>query len=270
MAQKPNNALIAFYFFTGLWSFDATNGLWILYLVHCHWSLFQIGMAEAGFHLVSLLSDVPTGAFADRFGRRQSLVLGLLIWTTAPVMTFVFAPLSVVFGVFSISLGALSWTFIGGADQALLYGLTQSQPLSYARIYGRLTALSLSATAIAITAGGFLVSHGGWIYPYLLTPATNLIAVIPILSIPEPEPKEPKSETRVLTAIQQAGRITSQDVTLRWTPLSRQIFDPQSVRLASFPFGYHRGLYPPVWRGPLIGPPPNGRPSPKGCLSGLT
>ncbi len=57
--------------------------------------------------------------------------------------------------------------------QALLYGLTQSQPLSYARIYGRVAALSLGATGIAIVVGGFLVIHGGWIYPYLLTAATN-------------------------------------------------------------------------------------------------
>ena len=214
MSHRPNNSLIAFYCFTGLWSFNATSGLWILYLIHCHWSLFQIGIAEAGFHLVSFMSDVPTGAFADRFGRRQSLMIGLLIGSTIPVMTFVLAPRSVFLGVLSISLGALSWTFIGGADQALLYGLTQSQPLSYARIYGRVAALSLGATGIAIVVGGFLVIHGGWIYPYLLTAATNLMAMTPMMWIPRPGIEEHKSEASVLTAIKGASRLASQDAAL--------------------------------------------------------
>lgn len=213
MSHRTTKPLIAFYCFTGLWSFNATSGLWILYLIHCHWSLFQVGIAEAGFHLVSFVSELPTGAFADRFGRRRSLVIGLLIGSTTSAMTFALAPHFTALGMLSISLGALSWTFIGGADQALLYGLTGSQR-SYAQIYGRVAALSLSATALAIVAGGFLVSHGGWIWPYLLTVATNLLAVIPVLWIPKATSEGCDSQESVLKTIQQAGRVVSQDARL--------------------------------------------------------
>lgn len=212
MSHRTNKSLIAFYCFVGLWSFNATSGLWILYLIHCHWSLFQVGIAEAGFHLVSFVSELPTGAFADRFGRRRSLVIGLLIGSATSAMTFALAPHFIALGMLSISLGALSWTFIGGADQALLYGLAGSQR-SYARIYGRVAALSLSATAIAIVAGGFLVSHGGWIWPYLVTVATNLLAVIPVLWIPKVA-KGSDSQESVLKTVQQAGRIVRQDARL--------------------------------------------------------
>lgn len=105
---------LPYYVYTGLWSFNATSGLWILYLLHCHWTLFEVGLAESGFHIVSFLANVPTGAVTDRFGRRTSIAAGLGIGSVMPLATFLLAPVSVPWGILSISLGALSWTFIGG------------------------------------------------------------------------------------------------------------------------------------------------------------
>lgn len=219
MSIRLKHPLAAFYAFSGLWSFNATSGLWILYLLHCHWSLFQVGLAEAGFHIVSFVSDVPTGMFADRFGRRRSLVFGLLIGALTPAMTFIWAPVSVGLGILSVSVGALSWTFIGGADQALLYGLTASQPngLGYARTYGRMAGLSLSVTAIAIVTGGLLVSYDGWMWPYLITAGSNLIAVIPVLLIPQQQktvPTDQMSQATFMQMLRRATKLVGQDTNL--------------------------------------------------------
>lgn len=173
---------LPYYLYTGLWSFNATSGLWILYLLHCHWTLFEVGLAESGFHIVSFLANVPTGAVADRFGRRTSIAAGLGIGSVMPLATFLLAPVSVPWGILSISLGALSWTFIGGADEALLYDLAKAEGQSghYADIYGRAMGLSLSSQAAAIALGGLLAASGQWLWPYALTVATSFLALFAV------------------------------------------------------------------------------------------
>lgn len=179
--------LWAFYGFTICWAFNPTGGLWILYLLHAHWSLFDVGLAEAGFHMVSFFAEVPTGLFADRFGRRQSLAVGLIIHAITTVTTFLFAPNIRLLGFLSVSFGALAWSFIGGADRALLFGMVERQQGSgtFGRIYGRVLALNLAVRALATACGGILVLHLGWSMPYAIAAGTSLLGLAAVRSIPE-------------------------------------------------------------------------------------
>lgn len=79
----------------------------------------QIFLLEAVFQLTLLLSQVPTGAFADKYGRKKSLALGCLISVMA---CFVFA-LKADFGVFLVGeiLGGIGLSFAAGADFAIAY-----------------------------------------------------------------------------------------------------------------------------------------------------
>lgn len=71
-----------FFLYTFLWKLNFTSTLWILYLIHIGWPLWQITPAEVAFHASALLAEVPTGAFADRHGWRRSLRIGFLIHVT--------------------------------------------------------------------------------------------------------------------------------------------------------------------------------------------
>jgi len=125
-----SRTLQAFYAFVAFRWLRLTGALWVLYLLHVGWSLWQVGIAEAAFHAVSFAAGVPTGIFADRAGRRRSLLLGLLA-----------------LGTLAIGFGALGSSFIGGADQALLHDLSRGLPegsQAFARLYGRMDAISLT------------------------------------------------------------------------------------------------------------------------------
>lgn len=187
----PHRSLQAYYAFTVLSSLRLTDGLWILYLLHCHWTLWQVGLAESGFHLVSFLSDLPTGIFADTVGPRRSLIAGLAIGAAATVSTFLTAPHHIIWAMVSISLGSLGWTFIGGADQALLFHIGQeASEVSYPRLYGRTVAMALLSNAAAVAAGGWLAASVGWDIPYVLTAAFKLLALASVLKLP-PGPSLP-------------------------------------------------------------------------------
>ena len=65
--------------------------IWVIYLLDFrHLTLPQVGMMEAFYWGVKLLLEMPSGAFADRFGRRATFAVGLVI-EGAGVTTFAFA-----------------------------------------------------------------------------------------------------------------------------------------------------------------------------------
>lgn len=183
-----SRSLRAFYAFTVCWAFNPTSGLWILYLLHCHWSLFQVGLAESGFHLVSFLAEVPTGLFADRWGRRKSLAAGLSIQALTTATTFWLAPHSIALGTVSVACGALAWSFIGGADRALLFGIVSqdAQASTFGRVYGAVLAVHLAVSALATALGGWLVIQYGWSRPYEIAVASAVLGLTTIGLLPQP------------------------------------------------------------------------------------
>lgn len=189
--RSKRHALLSFYTLSGLRRFQLTNALWILYLLHVGWSLWQVGLAEAGFHLVSLLSDLPTGAFADRYGRRLSMAVGLSIGAVTTLSTYFLAPISPWAGGVSVALGALEWTFVGGADVALLNGILTSEtnePRSFSRGYSYFLQIGFISTAAASALGGVLVSHNSWEWPFLGTALSLLAALLLVPNLPAEHP----------------------------------------------------------------------------------
>lgn len=81
--------------------------------------LAQILFLNAWFMFWNFVLEVPTGAVADRFGRRASLLLGLATGSVATLI-YVSAPRLEVFLVAEVAM-ALAFTLISGADEALLY-----------------------------------------------------------------------------------------------------------------------------------------------------
>lgn len=186
--------LPAFYAFTALWYLRPTSALWILYLLHSGWTLWQVGVAEAAFHAVHLVSDLPTGAFADRYGRRLSMAVGIAIGAVQPLVAFVAAPLSVPLGSAAIAFGALAYTFVGGADRALLYGIAAASPggsHAYGRIYGRVVQVSYLAETLGAAAGGILVTRLGWAWPYGAAAASQVLALACLFALPAALPAAP-------------------------------------------------------------------------------
>ena len=65
-------------FFSGL---RITDAVWVALLAARGFSLWEIGLAESVFHVVSLLCEVPSGMAADLLGRKKTLVSGLMCST---------------------------------------------------------------------------------------------------------------------------------------------------------------------------------------------
>lgn len=75
-------------FFSGL---RITDAVWVALLAARGFSLWEIGLAESIYHIVSLLCEVPSGMAADLLGRKRALVAGGILAVLSSLL-MAFAP----------------------------------------------------------------------------------------------------------------------------------------------------------------------------------
>jgi MFS family permease len=135
---------------------------------------FRDIMILAGvFSAVVIVVEIPTGAFADRIGRRTSMMLGALIMAASCLIAYQAHS----FGEFLVSemLAAVSMSLCSGADSAYLFDLLAENGVAheYGRRESTASAWHMGGSAAAYAGGGFLaeISLG---LPYLVTAAVAI------------------------------------------------------------------------------------------------
>lgn len=129
------------------------------------------------FSGVVILVEVPTGVFADRIGRRRSMLLGALTM----VVSCVLAARANTFGEFVVaeSLAAVSMALCSGADSAYLFDFLRERDRlhEYGRHESTASAFHLLGSAAAFAAGGALASID-LALPYIVTAGVASAAAI--------------------------------------------------------------------------------------------
>lgn len=162
-----------------------TDAVWVALLAARGFSLWQIGLAEGIFHIVSLLCEIPSGMAADLMGRRRSLAAaGICGVVSALFMAFSTGFLAVCL---SMAFSALACSFISGSDEALLYDslLQAGRQDEYISINGRYAQVqnfgSMLSNAASLLTG--VLSYVGF---YLVDAGISFARVFLALSLTEP------------------------------------------------------------------------------------
>jgi len=159
--------------------------VYVVYFRHYGVTLFQVALLAAVFEATIILFEIPTGLFADRFGRRLStsvgffgfLISGIIFLSVRNFAGFLAA--EIVFGI--------AETFISGALEALAVdSLKQTEKDTYLpRLFSNRTIFRTSAMVLSMVAGGFLASR---FLPYLFAPFIILAILGTIFSFYLTEP----------------------------------------------------------------------------------
>lgn len=96
-----------------------TDAVWVALLAARGFSLWEIGLAESVFHVVSLLCEVPSGMAADLLGRKKTLVSGGVCMVLQSLLMAFASDLFTI--CFAMGLNALAMTMFSGTSTALLY-----------------------------------------------------------------------------------------------------------------------------------------------------
>jgi MFS family permease len=142
-------------------------------------TLAQIALLETVFSVTSLSAEVPTGAVADRFGRRTSILMGALVLSGA-IVFYAVAP-SFIWLAGAYFVWAIARTLESGADSAFVYdslAAVDRQP-DFAQIIGRAQAFWLAGALSASLIGAPLAALIG-LQPVILMGACSSLAAAAI------------------------------------------------------------------------------------------
>jgi MFS family permease len=183
--QIGRRNLIALYGFTAFSRLWFDGGLWVLYFQHQGLSLVDVGLLEALLHVVALVSDVPVGAFADRFGWRISLACGTVLGVVYTVIALVATNPWLI--ALAFAARGLQTTLTNGSNSSVAYESAKWAQLThrYQAIAGRLTAIGLISMGFAETVGGAL-AHYSWSLVYVAFTAANVVSFFVAQCMKEP------------------------------------------------------------------------------------
>jgi MFS family permease len=132
--------------------------IWVVFLQRKGLNLTEIGLLEAGAWVLTAALEVPTGAIADRWGRKASMAIGAFAYAMAMFLILADA-LSPLF-LLGYALWNSSSAFVSGADSALLYDSLRAdgRAAEAAKQTGRYTAIQQGSQGIASLAGAALAT----------------------------------------------------------------------------------------------------------------
>ena len=147
----------------------------------------DIFVLQVIFSVAIIVLEVPSGYFADVFGRKWSLILGVVIGTSGFLMYY----LAFGFWGFAIAeiLLAASAAFLSGADSAFLYDTLQQYGATdqHTRHQGRIISATRVSEAVASLVGGFLATIIALKNIFLVEFLVMLVAIPIVFSMKEPK-----------------------------------------------------------------------------------
>ena len=203
--------------FTLVAQFQPHLAIWVVYLTdYRDLSLTQVGIMEAFFWGVKLVAEVPTGAFADRFGRRLTFLVGTII-EGGGILIFALAgnfPLLLL----SYVLWSLGFAFRSGNDSAYIYDAlaAEDRESEFAQRQGRFSAAVHIAFTLGGIAGAAFAARTSLALATLAGVVPALLGVGVLLFMQEPPRRGAATHLPYLDTLRGAWRVLSERATLRW------------------------------------------------------
>lgn len=215
-------------------------------------SMLEVVILQAVFSVVILITEIPSGYFADIVGRKHSIVIGAILGAIG-MLIYTFS-----YGFWGFLLAetmlAIASGFFSGADSALLYDsmLELKQEKNYKKTQGRIYASGSFSEGIASILGGFIaiISLRHTIY----VQAAIALIIIPLaLSLTETKKREYEIPEGNLKEILKAAKYAFHDnKQIKWLMLFSGAVGTASFTVVWFtqPLWQNAGI-PIIWFGLL-------------------
>ncbi len=194
-------------------------------------SMKDIFLLQSIYSLTLMTLEIPTGYFADRAGRKTSILVGASLgFTGYLVYSFSFGFWQ--FVVAAVLLG-VSQSLVSGADSAMLYDTLAAgkQKDKYTQLEGRITSIGNFGEAFAGVVGGFLAVIS-LRTPFYVQTCVALIAVPAALMLIEPPDKAIKFKPGLSEVKSIIYSALHGDVKLKWNTFFSAITGAATLTMA--------------------------------------
>ena len=173
------------YLYDLLISFRLVDAVWVLFLLDRGYTLAQVEIAEGVFHITSMLFEIPSGMFADLFGRKKTLLLS----GTAGIFSSFFMALDGWSGwiYFGMICSALAFNLASGTQEAIVYDslLEGKCEDRYKKVWANMSVIGRVAQAAACAASPIAIAMG-YRYTYLVMGILGCGTVLSAAGMKEP------------------------------------------------------------------------------------
>ncbi len=219
--SKYEANLWKFYLFRFLVDFQLWLPIWVIYLQKERGlSLSQITLLDAPFWLVLVFMEIPTGAVADRFGRKTSLMWGAAANSIAVLIFGIAGNFFVL--LISYLAWAVAWTLYSGADSAFFFDSLKAlgRESEFQKLWGRSRAIMSVGAFLGLLIGAPLADATTLWFPVVASAALMAGAWLVSLTFHEP-PRLDEGEEQLsyLEGTKKAALIVYRHKSLRYMML---------------------------------------------------
>lgn len=177
---RSESNLTKFYIYELVSNLFFERAIFIIYLATCGLSILEITVFQSMINISMMVAEVPTGALADKIGKKYSLITGnlfmivyyILMMQSSSMVGFLIA--AIFFGIGS--------TFISGTNEAYLYDLMPEQKSSV-KCLGRLSSIITFSLGAAMIFGGY-IQEKGWQYVFVAGTIFQILGIVMIAFLP--------------------------------------------------------------------------------------
>ncbi|MEI8048938.1 MAG: MFS transporter [Bacteroidota bacterium] len=205
----------------------------------------DIFLLQSVYSLTLMTLEIPTGYFADRAGRKTSILIGATLGF-AGYLAYSFSFGFWQFVIAEVILG-VSQSLVSGADSAMLYDtLTASkQKDRYTQLEGRVTSIGNFGEAFAGIIGG-LLAVSSLRTPFYVQTCVALIAIPAAIMLAEPPGKSIKIKPRLSEIRSIIFSVLHGNVKLKWNTFFSAITGAATLTMAWFAQPYFGQIKIPI------------------------
>ena len=220
---RMNKDIYKYYCYSAL-----SNFLFFLPIVYIFFkdtglTYMQIFLIESIFSVGVVLFEVPTGAFADYFERKISILLGLFLWAISCLIFFVGNG----FIIFTLAylIWALGAAFMSGADTALFFEILRSHKKEndFKKYQGTAQLIGLTSLSLASLASGYIASVNMRL-TFMASAVSFIVLFFIVASITSKQKADGEDKPQYLKIIKDSFQIIKQSKWILWLFVFSGIF----------------------------------------------
>lgn len=175
-----------FYLYKVFTSLQITVPIYVLFLLANNLSMTQVMLLQSFYTFLIFFFEIPSGVFADLYGRKNSLILSSIFLTFA-FITFGFGRMYIIFFLAAF-LWAISQSLKSGADTAILFDSLKiiDKTNLFTRYNGRSNSLEMLTLGISAVIGGVIANYFGNRILFFISAILFFVSVIISISFKEP------------------------------------------------------------------------------------
>ncbi|MFC1741880.1 MFS transporter [Nanoarchaeota archaeon] len=184
--RKLKKNLKLYYTYRVFCTMNFVMPIFMLFLIDKGLTTFQVFVTQAAYTLMEMLLTVPSGAFADKVGRKKTLILSTVTYAAAfGIYGFADSFTQVLLAEMVFAVASASFH---GTGEAFLYDTLSEakQQKRYKKSLGTAYAIQSVVMGLSAVAGGYMAKHD-LALPFFLSALPVALSMIPLFFLDEPK-----------------------------------------------------------------------------------